>query len=239
MSINNKIRETEEKVEMDKTVIEYPKNYNDIVEFKLKRIEREYQETINKDFSKEDLANNEDFDSDSEEEVEEAKENNNNNNNHYQCLDGEEFVDVFENNNDQEEEKKESKVNIIEDYRENKDWESNVNYPPANFITSIDEKKFEEFVKVSERVLEENKEYLGNLNNIQGRPPAQIQIENIYDYNDSSSMKNESNKFIKLDNNVSNYSENTNNYDTNEFEFVSDNSKSINNILNNTIYFSN
>lgn len=214
MSIN-KSKEIEEKFENDNNMfIEYPKNYNDIVNFKLKRLEKEYQETINKNFSKEDLENNEDFDSDSEEEQE--KDNNeNNNNNYYQCLDGEEFVDVFE---DHEEESKIDKEEVNLYKKEN---EFNVNFPPANYVVDIDEKKFQEFVKVSDKVLEENKEYLENLNNQE--LPVQIKTENIFDSN--VSMKNESNKLINIENNI-NQSENTiNNYDPNDFEFVSDKGK--------------
>lgn len=129
--------------------IEYPKNYNDIVDFKLKRLEKEYQETINKNFKQEDLDKYGNIDSDSEED---KQENNEENHQYYQSLDGEEFVEVFENyyvDNKNDNEQTDNLKNDINQIINS--------FPPENFTTVIDDKNFQEFVSVTDKILDENK----------------------------------------------------------------------------------
>ena len=154
-------KEIENKMESENIKIEYPKNYQDIIDFKLKRLEKEYEETINKNFSIEDLENNNDFDSDSEDQ-QENEINTGNNNNQYQCLDGEEFVEIFEN-----EENNQNSENLT-DNNEDK------------FNKYIDPKKFEEFVKISDGILLNN----DNLNNIPMEDNKEIKLK----YNETNKI---------------------------------------------------
>ena len=94
----------------EKISIEYPKNYEKIIDFKIHRLEKEYQETINSNFKEEDLKNIPDFDSDSESENEnensknENVENGENLNGYQQCINNDdEFVEVLEDENDDKE----------------------------------------------------------------------------------------------------------------------------------------
>lgn len=208
--LNSNNREIESKIENENQVIEIPKNYNDIVNFKLKRLEKEYEETIKKNFNQADLENNEEFNSDSEVE----NDNRENNNNYYQCLDGEEFVDVYE---DQEENKnEESNGNNI-----------NNNFLPENFITNIDEKKFEEFVKVSDKILVENKHYLENLNKKnEYSKEIEIKKENIFDNININKIKS-----FEDEKEINNNKENIEQIE-HEFEFVNEKSN-----LNSNFYF--
>jgi len=219
--------EKEEIIENCKQIIEFPNNYKDIVEFKFKRLEKEYQETLNKNFREEDLQNNEEFNSDSEDQ----NENDHNDNNYYQCLDGEEFVDVYENPIE------EGKNNKIEE-ESNKDPNnhsdnSNYIYPPENFITNIDESKFEEFVKVSDKILAENKDYIENLtNNFKNYENSNFQYLNnkgIHLDKESCNLEFNNNDSIKKVHVEENYKESTQVFNKidceNDFEFVLDNSK--------------
>lgn len=103
----------------EKFIIEYPKNYNEIVERKLQILEREYQETIKCNIKQEilDAENKENNDDDSESEEMENKENIDNN--YYQHINENEneFLeveedDLIQNNNKNEENKNEEEVNF-------------------------------------------------------------------------------------------------------------------------------
>lgn len=92
----NKIEKAIDKEEVSENfVIEYPLNYNEIVERKLMMLEKDYTETINSNFIKE----NEDDESSEENNEEEPKITNAEN--QYQCLmnDEDDFVEVNEEEN--------------------------------------------------------------------------------------------------------------------------------------------
>jgi hypothetical protein len=91
----------------EKISIEFPKNYEKLIDLKINRLEREYQDTIKRNIKEENLQNMGDIDSDSDSNSQSETKNLENidiDNGYQQCLNNEEeFVDDEENENDNEE----------------------------------------------------------------------------------------------------------------------------------------
>ncbi len=102
----NKFEKENDKEEVsEKFVIEYPINYNEIVERKLMMLEKDYTETINSNFIKEDEDNDESSEENNEESAQSKVQVVEITNNQYQCLmnDEEDFIEVKEEENFYEE----------------------------------------------------------------------------------------------------------------------------------------
>jgi len=103
----------EEYENKEKISIEFPKNYEKIIDFKMNRLEREYQDTINRNIKEEDLQNNNDFDSESD--LGDVKNENVEIQNGYEQFinNDDEFVEVIENEKEENQNKEISDLVIL------------------------------------------------------------------------------------------------------------------------------